>query len=110
MEYPARFILDKEVGGYVVSFPDVQEARTQGDTTEKEMPRAPNAACASRQRPALAEAKFKLYSALRAAGIKKIELTPAQVLTQLGGTACSISITPRASTNATRRSGRSSCD
>ena len=35
MEYPARFTADKEVGGFVVSFPDVPEARTQGDTMEE---------------------------------------------------------------------------
>src|ERR1039458_4801276 len=43
MEYPARFTLDKEVGGYVVTFPDVPEAITQGDTIEEAMAMASEA-------------------------------------------------------------------
>jgi antitoxin HicB len=97
MEYPARFTLDKEVGGYVVTFPDVPEAITQGDTIEEAMamasealtlaltfytdknrdlpaPSAPKRGMRIVPVPALAETKFKLYSALRAAGIKKIDL------------------------------------
>lgn len=97
MEYPARFTADKEVGGFVVSFPDVPEAHTQGDTMEeatrmaeealelaltfyteewKDLPvaSAPKRGMRMIRVPALSEAKFKLYSALRAAGIKKVEL------------------------------------
>lgn len=97
MEYPARFVRDHEVGGYVVSFPDVPEAHTQGDTIDEAeamaaealelaltfytedwkdlpVPSAPKRGMRMIAVPALSEAKFKLYSALRAAGIKKIEL------------------------------------
>lgn len=97
MEYPARFVRDREVGGYIVSFPDVPEAHTQGDTIDEAeamaaealelaltfytedwkdlpVPRAPKRGMRMIAVPALSEAKFKLYSALRAAGIKKIEL------------------------------------
>lgn len=97
MEYPARFVRDREVGGYVVSFPDVPEAHTQGDTIDEAeamaaealelaltfytedwkdlpVPSAPKRGMRMIAVPALSEAKFKLYSALRAAGIKKIEL------------------------------------
>jgi antitoxin HicB len=98
MEYPARFIHDKEAGGYVVSFPDVPEAHThQGGTIEeatrmaeqalelaltfytdksRDLPvaSAPKPGTRMVRIPALSDAKFKLYSALRAAGVKKIEL------------------------------------
>ena len=97
MEYPARFAHDKEVDAYVVTFPDVPEAITQGDTIEDGMamgsealtlaltfyteknkdlpaPSAPKRGQRMVPVPALAETKFKLYTALRAAGIKKIEL------------------------------------
>lgn len=97
MEYPARFKADKEAGGFVVNFPDVPEAHTQGDTMEqatrkaeealelaltfyteewKDLPvsSAPKRGMRMIRVPALSEAKFKLYSALRAAGIKKVEL------------------------------------
>ncbi len=97
MEYPARFTPDKEVGGYVVTFPDVPEAITEGDTIEEAMamgsealtlaltfyteknkdlpaPSAPKRGMRMVPVPALAETKFKLYSALRSAGIKKIDL------------------------------------
>ncbi len=97
MEYPARFTLDKEVGGFVVTFPDIPEAITQGDTIEEAMamgsealtmaltfyteknqdlpaPSVPKRGQRMVPVPALAETKFKLYTALRAAGIKKIEL------------------------------------
>ncbi len=33
MEYPAKF--DREADAYIVSFPDVPEAHTQGDTVEE---------------------------------------------------------------------------
>ncbi len=95
MEYPAKF--DREDDVYIVSFPDLPEAHTQGDTVEeatamaaealelaltfytdewKDLPRAsvPKRGMHMVAVPALSEAKFKLYSALRAAGIKKIEL------------------------------------
>jgi len=97
MEYPARFTLDKSAGGFVVTFPDVPEAITQGDTIEEAMTMAsealelaltfytdrwadlPSASAPKRgwrmvRIPALSEAKFGLYSALRAAGIRKVEL------------------------------------
>ena len=97
MEYPARFTPDKQKGGFVVTFPDVPEAITQGDTIEeamamasealelaltfyteqwKDLPRPTTAKRGMRmvRVPALSDAKFKLYSALRAAGIRRIEL------------------------------------
>ena len=97
MEYPAKFTPDRTAGGFVVTFPDVPEAITQGDTIEEAMAMASEAlepaltfytekwtdlpVPGSLKRgmrmvrvPALSEAKFKLYSALRAAGVRKIEL------------------------------------
>lgn len=97
MEYPARFTPDKGNGGFVVTFPDVPEAITQGDTVEEAMAMAsealelaltfyteqwkdlPRPTPARRgmhmiRVPALSDAKFKLYSALRAAGIRRTEL------------------------------------
>ena len=35
MEYPARFIRDRKSGGFVVTFPDVPEAITEGDTLQE---------------------------------------------------------------------------
>jgi antitoxin HicB len=97
MEYPARFTPDREVGGYVVTFPDVREAITQGDTMDEAMamaaealelaltfytekwqdlpaPSQPKRGMRMVHVPALSEAKFKLYTALRAAGMKKVDL------------------------------------
>lgn len=37
MKYPAKFTPDKEDGGYVVTFRDIPEAITQGDTFEEAM-------------------------------------------------------------------------
>jgi antitoxin HicB len=37
MEYPAKFTPDKMDGGFVVTFPDVPEAITRGDTIEEAM-------------------------------------------------------------------------
>jgi antitoxin HicB len=95
MEYPARFT--PEGGNYVVTFPDVPQAHTFGDTmdeaqamaaealelaltfyTEKgtDLPEPGKLKRGMRmvRVPALSEAKFRLYSALRDAGLKKIEL------------------------------------
>jgi antitoxin HicB len=97
MEYPAKFTRDRTAGGFVVTFPDVPEAITQGDTIEEAMAMASDALelaltfyteewrdlpVASELRrsmrmvrvPALSEMKFRLYTALRAAGIRKIDL------------------------------------
>ena len=97
MEYPARFVRDKVSGGFVVTFPDVPEAITEGETFEAAMLMAQEAlelaltfyTEASRDLPKpgalkrgmrmvpvppLSEAKFMLYEALRSAGIRKIEL------------------------------------
>jgi len=96
-EYPAKFTADRAAGGYVVTFPDVPEAITQGDTLEEAMAIAAKAlelaltfytekwldlpAAGKVKRglrmvrvPALSDAKFRLYSAMRAAGIRKIDL------------------------------------
>ncbi|HEY6342635.1 MAG TPA: type II toxin-antitoxin system HicB family antitoxin [Bryobacteraceae bacterium] len=35
MEYPAKFVHDREAGGFVVTFPDIPEAITEGDTIEE---------------------------------------------------------------------------
>lgn len=97
MEYPARFVRDKESGGFVVTFADVREAITEGESLEEAMRMAEEAlelaltfyVEASKDLPTpgplkrgmrmvsvppLSEAKFILYEALRSAGIKKIEL------------------------------------
>ena len=97
MEYPAKFTPDRTAGGFVVTFPDVPEGITQGDTIEEAMAMASEAlelaltfytekwvdlpvpsALKRGMRmvrvPALSEAKFRLYSALRAAGVRKIDL------------------------------------
>jgi antitoxin HicB len=90
-------LADRTAGGFVVTFPDVPEAITQGDTMEEAMAMASEAlelaltfymekwadlpVPGSLKRgmrmvriPALSEAKFRLYSALRAAGVSKIDL------------------------------------
>ena len=97
MEYPARFAKDKVSGGFVVTFPDVPEAITEGETLEDAMAMAEEAlevaltfyVEASKDLPkpgplrkgmrmvpvpALSEAKFMLYDTLRAAGVRKVEL------------------------------------
>jgi antitoxin HicB len=97
MEYPAKFTPDKEAGGFVVTFPDVPEAITQGETMEEALAMAsealelaltfytekgadiPQPGILKRgmrmvRVPALSDAKFRLYSALRAANLKKVEL------------------------------------
>jgi len=43
MEYPAKFTRDRRVGGFVVTFPDVPEAVTQGDTVGEAMAMASEA-------------------------------------------------------------------
>lgn len=96
MEYPAKFTRDKD-GGYIVTFPDVPEAITEGNTVDEAMVMAAEALelaltfytdewkdlpAASRPKrgmrmvavPALSGAKFRLYSTLREMGIKKVEL------------------------------------
>jgi antitoxin HicB len=97
MEYPAKFTRDRRAGGFVVTFPDLPEAITQGDTvgealamasdalelaltfyTEKwrDLPVAsePKRGMRMVRVPALSEAKFRLYTALKAAGLRKIDL------------------------------------
>jgi antitoxin HicB len=97
MEYPAKFVHDTEAHAFIASFPDVPAAHSQGDTVEeasamaaealelaltfytdewKDLPKAsaPKRGMRMIAVPALSEAKFKLYSALRASGIKKVEL------------------------------------
>ena len=97
MRYPAKFTRDQAAGGFVVTFPDVPEAITQGDTMEEAVAMAsealelaltfytekwidlPKPSAMKRgmhmiRIPALSEAKFRLYSALREAGLKKVEL------------------------------------
>ena len=96
-EHPARFIRDRKSGGFVVTFPDVPEAITEGDTLQEARWMAQEALEVSLtfytensqglptpgplkrgmrmvRVPALSEAKFMLYSALRSAGIRKAEL------------------------------------
>jgi antitoxin HicB len=97
MEFPARFVHDKVSGGFVVTFPDVPEAITEGDTLAEAMQMAEEAlelaltfyTEKSKDLPvpgplkrgmravgvsALSEAKFMLYSALRSASMRKIDL------------------------------------
>jgi antitoxin HicB len=95
MEYPARFT--PEGDSYVVTFPDVPQVHTFGDTIDEAQAMAAEAlelaltfyteegaalpepgklkrGMRMVRVPALSEAKFRLYSALRDAGLKKIEL------------------------------------
>jgi antitoxin HicB len=97
MEYPAKFVHDRKAGAFVVSFPDVPKAHTQGNTCEeatalaaealelaltfyteqwKDLPEAtaPKRGMRMIAVPALSAAKFKLYSILRASGVKRVEL------------------------------------
>ena len=98
LEYAARFEADRKAGGFVVTFPDIPEAITQGDTAEEALEYAEDAllTCLEeymrrgmgipvprkfRQRnvravhlPALAEAKVGLYTAMRRAGTRKADL------------------------------------
>ena len=95
MEYPAHFT--SEDGGFVVTFPDVPEAVTEGDTIAeaathasealelaltfyaenwRDLPKPSRPARGMRliRIPALSEAKFQLYSALREAGLRNVDL------------------------------------
>jgi antitoxin HicB len=97
MEYPAKFTRDKTAGGFVVTFPDVPEAIAQGDTVEEAaamasealelaltfyteqwkdlpVPSQPKRGMRLVRIPALSDAKLRLYTTLRDAGIKKIDL------------------------------------
>lgn len=97
MEYPARFVRDKESGGFVVTFPDVPEAITEGESlgeairlaeealelaltfyieASKDLPRPGPLKKGMRMVPVppLSEAKFMLYEALRSAGLRNIDL------------------------------------
>ena len=97
MEYPAIFEPDREAGGYVVTFPDVPEAITQGASEPEAVKRArdaletalsfyiekgvplPKPGKAKRRKvrmvsvTALAAAKLGLYSAWLASGVKKAD-------------------------------------
>jgi antitoxin HicB len=97
VEYPARFAKDKASGGFVITFPDVPEAITEGETlgaamamaqealelaltfyteTSRDLPKPGPLKRGMRMVPvpALSEAKFMLYDAMRSAGIRKVEL------------------------------------
>jgi antitoxin HicB len=97
MEYPAKFTRDRKAGGFVVTFPDVPGAITQGDAAAEAMTMAsealelaltfyteksrdlpvasePGRGMRMMRVPALSEAKFRLYTALKAAGLRKIDL------------------------------------
>ena len=98
MVYLALFQPDAGTGGFVVTFPDIDDGVTQGETEEEatgmgadllacmigerinrdlNLP-APRKYRGSKYRPArlpaLQEAKAELYNAFRAAGIRKAEL------------------------------------
>jgi antitoxin HicB len=94
LEYSALFTPDPEAGGFVVTFPDLPEAITEGATEEEAMLYAADAVATSlsvyvdrgmdiptprkvsgrnyrRIRiPALSEAKISLYVAMRQAGVR----------------------------------------
>jgi antitoxin HicB len=98
MRYPVTLTEDKEAGGYTVTFPDVPEAITQGDSLQEALGNASEAlevalSCyidrridipkPSRPRskktivvgiPALCEAKIGLYLTMRDQGVRKSEL------------------------------------
>jgi antitoxin HicB len=94
--YPARFTPEGQ--GFVVTFPDIPEAITDGDSEQeameyavdaiesmltiyirrrREIPR-PSKARGKHMRlvvlPVLSEAKIRLYEAMRAAGLRKADL------------------------------------
>ncbi|MGA2268383.1 MAG: type II toxin-antitoxin system HicB family antitoxin [Bryobacteraceae bacterium] len=96
LTYPAQFT--PENGGFVVTFPDIPEAITEGDSEaeardyaidaletalseyinrRREIPRARRVRGRGYRMvvvPALAEAKVRLYQAMRAGGVRKAEL------------------------------------
>jgi antitoxin HicB len=99
MVYTALFEPDREAGGFVVTFPDFGYGVTQGETSEeatamatdllsclisdliednKDLPR-PRKRRGRQYRPialpALQSAKAELYSAFRASGLRKSELS-----------------------------------
>ena len=98
LEYSARFTPDRKAGGFVVTFPDVPEANTQGETEQEAidyardvlqmalatyMERGMDVPMPRRLRgknyrtislPALTEAKLSLYMAMRQAGLSNVEL------------------------------------
>jgi len=98
LEYSARFTPDREAGGFVVTFPDIPEAITQGDTEQEAMDYARDVLqlalaayldrgmdipvprklrgkrCRSVSVPTLTEAKVSLYTAMREAGLSRAGL------------------------------------
>jgi len=98
LEYSARFTPDRAAGGFVVTFPDVPEAITQGDSEEEAieyardvlqmalatyMERGMDVPSPRRLRgknyrtislPALTEAKLSLYMAMRQASLSSADL------------------------------------
>jgi antitoxin HicB len=98
MTYLALFEPDSEAGGFVVTFPDIDDGVTQGETEAEAMEMAADLlACMIGERirrgfdlpvprkhrgakyrtvrlPALQEAKAELYNAFRAGGVRKAEL------------------------------------
>ncbi len=98
LEYSARFTPDREIGGFVVTFPDIPEAITQGDTEQEAteyacdvlqmalatyLQRGMDVPMPRRLRgknyriislPALTEAKLSLYVAMRRAGLSSAVL------------------------------------
>lgn len=97
-EYCARFTPDREAGGFVVTFPDIPEAITQGDTEQEASEYARNVLQMARATymkeemdvpmprrlrgkkyrtislPALTEAKLSLYMAMRQASQSNVDL------------------------------------
>ena len=97
IRYPVHLQLDRESGGYVVTFPDVPEAITQGESIHDALRHAVDALETalmihvdrraeiprpSRVKkkdhfvtlPALSEAKISLYQAMQAAKVRKADL------------------------------------
>jgi len=95
--YPAKFTVDREAGGYVISFPDVPEAVTQAESMEEgtdmatdclEMvlaeyirlgrpipaPSTPKRGQRSIRLPFFVALKVELYNAWLHSGVKKAEL------------------------------------
>ena len=95
--YPARFTLDRDRGGYVVTFPDIPEAISEGETLENAMTQAEDCLIAAlggymasnwnlpvpsrlkrsqrlvRLRP-LDAGKLALYQAMHDAGLTRVAL------------------------------------
>jgi antitoxin HicB len=129
--YPAALAPDPD-GGFTVTFRDVPEAITEGDTREEVLLRAEDAlesalamyVAAKEPLPtsseaeidevmvplsALGMAKAALYEAMREQGVGRAALARGYAGTSRKSIACSTCVTPRGWSTWKRRSPRSAC-